>query len=321
MPELRGEEREFGQAVVAAAAALNVPESVVEKDYWITQILRALRTEYFGRFVMKGGTSLSKGYGLIQRFSEDVDILLVPQAGDADSNRVDELMSAIERSVDSVTGMATRRERAEEGIAIVTVAPYPNVSTTDTATFAREVRIDHGVPGGPFPSESREVRTLLGDGLSAQGVDIREYEDLGAFSVQMLHPSRTLVEKLCVVSSIGQRIAAGNDNVRSREARHFYDIWCLLDETESPALEYLRTKDSVVDIFNDCVQITERFYGVVPHRPEADFATCEVFSDATVLGKIRRSYDRMCRELVFPGSSCPSLDEVAERVRSYSADL
>jgi len=55
-----------------AGEILDLPHGVVEKDYWVTQALRALQATYPGEFIFKGGTSLSKGFALIQRFSEDI---------------------------------------------------------------------------------------------------------------------------------------------------------------------------------------------------------------------------------------------------------
>jgi Nucleotidyl transferase AbiEii toxin, Type IV TA system len=79
---LFGDEDGFDVAIGRAAGALgDLDPSFVEKDYWVTQVLRVLQTEYPGDFFFKGGTSLSKGYDIIERFSEDVDILVVPLAG------------------------------------------------------------------------------------------------------------------------------------------------------------------------------------------------------------------------------------------------
>lgn len=320
MSTLREDPREYQQAILRAAAEMNVPEQVIEKDYWITQILREIRRDHFGKFIMKGGTSLSKGYGLIQRFSEDVDLLIIPQSNPAEVSRVDEIMRAFESSAERVTGRDARRERAEEGVASVTLVPYDAVVTDYHLEFGPEVRIDHGVPGGPLPSEPREIGTLLGQGLIAGGSDVDEFDDLTTFSVPMLHPARTLVEKLCVVSSIGRRIADGNPAVRSREARHFYDIWCLLDEEQSPALQHLRTIDSVQEIFGDCVEITERFYGTTPERPDGGFAECVVFTEE-VVKQVRKSYEKMCDGLIFRGAPRPTIDDVVERVRSHSSEL
>ena len=67
----------------APPSDLGLAPLFVEKDYWVTQVLRALHDQHAGAFVLKGGTSLSKGYELIERFSEDVDILIQPAKGDS----------------------------------------------------------------------------------------------------------------------------------------------------------------------------------------------------------------------------------------------
>jgi len=62
------------------AARTGFPLQAVEKDWWATQALRAIfSTEYAPDILFKGGTSLSKGYGLIDRFSEDVDLAINPK--------------------------------------------------------------------------------------------------------------------------------------------------------------------------------------------------------------------------------------------------
>src|SRR5271170_392115 len=60
-----------------AAESLKIRPALVLKDYWVTAVLRVLAASDFrGKFLFKGGTSLSKGWKLIDRFSEDVDLLL-----------------------------------------------------------------------------------------------------------------------------------------------------------------------------------------------------------------------------------------------------
>lgn len=65
----------FQEFVQFAAQAMRVPESYVEKDYWVTRALRNLSVPALSsRVVFKGGTSLSKAYNFINRFSEDIDL-------------------------------------------------------------------------------------------------------------------------------------------------------------------------------------------------------------------------------------------------------
>jgi predicted nucleotidyltransferase component of viral defense system len=70
--------------VSAASDAMRIPVEFVEKDFWVTELLRTVVSEAAAGgavAVFKGGTSLSKAYRIVERFSEDVDILLVPPAG------------------------------------------------------------------------------------------------------------------------------------------------------------------------------------------------------------------------------------------------
>ena len=73
LPERRAE------IFTQVAQRMGLPVQAVEKDWWVTQALRAtFSCEYADSILFKGGTSLSKGYGLIDRFSEDVDLAIHP---------------------------------------------------------------------------------------------------------------------------------------------------------------------------------------------------------------------------------------------------
>src|SRR5215813_12527108 len=86
---------------LGAAARLGAPEQNVEKDFWVTWTLDVLFNGLpagHPRFLFKGGTSLSKGYGLISRFSEDIDITVFREdLGQAASVPELELMSRKKR--------------------------------------------------------------------------------------------------------------------------------------------------------------------------------------------------------------------------------
>jgi predicted nucleotidyltransferase component of viral defense system len=71
------EHPDFDQAIIRAAEHFRprgLREALIEKDYFVTEVLRIIEQETGSRVIFKGGTSLSKGWGLIQRFSEDIDI-------------------------------------------------------------------------------------------------------------------------------------------------------------------------------------------------------------------------------------------------------
>jgi predicted nucleotidyltransferase component of viral defense system len=69
---------DFRDLIAVTAREHGIDPGLVEKDYWIMHALWGLQ-ELGLTFELKGGTSLSKGYGLIHRFSEDIDILIHPE--------------------------------------------------------------------------------------------------------------------------------------------------------------------------------------------------------------------------------------------------
>ena len=78
---LRSDPATFEALRDQAAASLGVDPGLVEKDYWATEVLRvAVSSAADAVPVFKGGTSLSKAYRIIERFSEDIDLLIVTDA-------------------------------------------------------------------------------------------------------------------------------------------------------------------------------------------------------------------------------------------------
>ena len=75
---IRLDKKERSQAFRIASQQLGYPAYVIEKDLWVTYMLDTLfnRVELQHRILFKGGTSLSKCYNLIDRFSEDIDLSL-----------------------------------------------------------------------------------------------------------------------------------------------------------------------------------------------------------------------------------------------------
>ncbi len=79
------EHPDFEQAVIRAAdhfRGKGLRPAIIEKDYYVTEVLRIIAATAGDKVIFKGGTSLSKGWNLIQRFSEDIDLFLDPLAFD-----------------------------------------------------------------------------------------------------------------------------------------------------------------------------------------------------------------------------------------------
>ena len=95
----KAETKFFSDLIRATSQFLNINEIFIEKDYWITLVLNRLsKTNYADETVFKGGTSLSKGFGLINRFSEDVDIA-ISNAKQKSGNVVKNIIRNVEKEI------------------------------------------------------------------------------------------------------------------------------------------------------------------------------------------------------------------------------
>ncbi len=96
---LHKDKSNFEDAVRITAQQTNIKEEFIEKDYWITLVLSYLaKSEFASQVVFKGGTSLSKGFGLIERFSEDVDIALI-EGSKKSGSKIKNIIRAIEKDI------------------------------------------------------------------------------------------------------------------------------------------------------------------------------------------------------------------------------
>jgi hypothetical protein len=172
-------------------AKVSYPVSIVLKDYWVCQLLGALHEEFPGTFLLKGGTSLAKGWGLIDRMSEDVDILVseaVDESNDAKERRLLEMTrSAAERlgldwRVRRQPGRAPDAHRDDLFL-------YDPLGFEAVGVDLNGVLLQSGFGQGWEPHELIDVRPIL-----ASVTDGAEtFDDLGAIRVLALRPVRTLI--------------------------------------------------------------------------------------------------------------------------------
>lgn len=312
---------EFGPTLDALAERLGISATAVEKDYWVSEVLRVLVANFPDDFIFKGGTSLSKGYGIVERFSEDIDVLVLP--GERGRGAVDKLMKAMSDAAATGIGGQASGAGAETGRHRSYTVSYP-ATREPTSLIATSVLLEMGVRGGPYPHEPVAIRSLLGDALRAAGTDLEDYEDLAPFDVQVLHPTRTLLEKLVYIHGLVLQLAA-NEALQSppQSGRHFYDVHQLLGDAR--VLAFMQDRDRTLEVVSDIDDITQRYFGGmngITSRPEGGFATSPAFDPSTsVSGRLRTAYDATMPELYFGGGALPNWEEICTRVATFAALL
>jgi hypothetical protein len=154
--------------------------------------------------VFKGGTSLSKGWQLIDRFSEDVDLFVDPTRFDptlVTSRAIDRELRTLRDAVASHPAFTLRSELGQT-IGGRARADYFAYVTRFNALrgVAATVRVEPGVQSGDHPVEQRRISSLVADFVIEQGLG-EIARDLSSFEMTMLHFRRTFVEKLFTIQS------------------------------------------------------------------------------------------------------------------------
>jgi hypothetical protein len=308
----------FAQTIAAAAEHLSVPQLAVEKDYWVCQALRAIEEHAPGETIFKGGTSLEK-QRLIERFSEDIDLLVV---GVYDSRR------AIERAL---KGMCAAAQNALPGSvaekrnsggkpgsmhrSVYLSAPLSQQTSSSLAIAdPGGILVELGQSGGDHPADRRPVTSILARQLATADVPVEAFADLASFEVLMLHPARTLLEKLLRVNNFVLDAARRSDHGWTRIGRQFYDIWALLGDDQ--VVTFLQDRVTAAAVLADCIRVSEDFAPDLP-PPSGGFAACEAFNpDWDHASQLRVEHDSAMRDLYYGATTPPSYDDVIERIKS-----
>ena len=100
----------FEELIIGAANELMIPTKIVEKDYYVTMVLKSLAGKVED-MVFKGGTSLTKCYQLLERFSEDIDISYTAESGTPGEARKKQLKKAVVATMEKFQFPITNLEK------------------------------------------------------------------------------------------------------------------------------------------------------------------------------------------------------------------
>jgi len=306
--------RDFRAELLGAAEHLSVPVLAVEKDYWVTQALRGMVAEHPDGFIFKGGTSMTKGWRIGSRFSEDIDILVVERPEPDSVHGRDKILKAICESAARACGGSADRLLGGKGEHRTVNVSYDAHFAGD-GTLLDHIRLELGYSGGPTPTGIQLLTSLLAEALVSLGVDVSENPDLQPISVICLHPGRTLIEKIMILNSKIGPATTRAEVISARTARHFYDVHELLGDAR--VLDLLQDRDAFGAIVEEHLAVSEAFGGSLP-RPLDGFADAYAFNAAGAHRDVLAgAYAEGMEALYYgPPDALPSWDEVVARVRS-----
>lgn len=214
----------FRQTIQFTADQMGIPAIYVEKDYWVTYALFTIFSNKIGEdTVFKGGTALSKCYDIIERFSEDIDLVVLRRAGES-NNKLTTKIKAIGNVVNNflpeieLAGITNKM-----GMNRKTAHSYNKEFKGDYGHIRDAIVIEATWLGYHEPYTSKNIISFVGNMMIKNGqTNVATENGLLPFSLLVLEPVRTICEKIMslVRFSYGKNPMADLKN----KVRHTYDL-------------------------------------------------------------------------------------------------
>ncbi|HED05681.1 MAG TPA: nucleotidyl transferase AbiEii/AbiGii toxin family protein [Ignavibacteria bacterium] len=222
----------FEDAIIATSQLKGLAEIYVEKDYWVTLALYSIFSNEIGKFcIFKGGTALAKCNHLIDRFSEDIDIVLLKQ-GNANSNQLKNKLKRITKIVgELIPEIEIQGITNKKGMIRKTAHNYPKIFEGLFGQISDNLIVEATWLGSFEPFEKGNVSSLIYEMMIAtnQHKVANEY-GLNPFEVNVLSTKRTFCEK--IMSLV--RFSYTNTPIEdlNNKIRHIYDLNQMLKNKE-----------------------------------------------------------------------------------------
>ena len=231
----------FADAIMAASqrkedGGLGINQVFIEKDYWITRSLKMLsESRDAASAVFKGGTSISKAFGLGARFSEDIDIAITTDSARTD-NQTKSLISRIAHAMSAGLTEVEMPDTRKFSKYRKAYYRYPGIGGIGSSDAIKSgiIQLEIVSFANPYPYLRVKVGSLLRDFLLKAGrQDVADEYGLGEFEINVLDLKRTAVEK--VVSLVRQSLSDDYVTNLIAKIRHFYDLHFLWQDEECRA--------------------------------------------------------------------------------------
>lgn len=301
--------------------ARQIDEAAAEKDWWVTAVLYALFHSSVSEYLLfKGGTSLSKGWDIINRFSEDIDLALsrdyflnVKQLSCASCTSNTQIHHLREKGQDFLYGEFKDELSAklvEMGLEVtvltdndisnengepqkvphdkdtsVLYVQYPSLYDSQAAYAIPTVKVEISVLSMSEPYEMRRISSLIEQTFKDEDVD----SDL-VQTIRTVSPARTFLEKAFLLCEEFQK-----DKPRThRMTRHFYDLEKLM---QTPYAE-MALNDLV--LYHEIVEHRRKFYhvGYVDYDKELP-ATIQIVPSDELMSSYEADYNEMKESFIY----------------------
>lgn len=229
----RNQFAEWKEIIETVARELGRSEQMVEKDTIQSMFLYELAKSELP-FVFKGGTSLSKAYHLIERFSEDIDLSMKRKPTQSEKVKAKELI------LDIAERLGLQLLNSGDIMSRYDYNKYVFKYNSMFATVPLEIIVETNYYLSAYPAKKQAVGSFIGDFCKERGITLPVFFDAAEVVMHVQTMERTLVDKVFAVCDY--RI----QNMLDRDSRHLYDICKLVGQVELN--EYM---DELIDRVRD----------------------------------------------------------------------
>ena len=316
------EHEQFNLFLKQTSEKMGLSIGVIEKDYWVTRVLRELALSGFAdEFIFKGGTSLSKiWFEDFGRFSEDIDILLTTKSKHR-SDMVKRLREFV-NFADLIDGIDFVKENStdleKDVIGGKFYYKYAGLHKDDCPEFIkREILLEPGYRGGSYPTIKKEMNSFVASTILSHfgnqiPPELLEYkDDINCFSLQALGPERIFLEKLEAIKN------SYNKGKIIEATRHYYDLYNLIKLEEIQNLK--NNSNEIKEILEDISKNSKKYYGVKEPSTLESIKTCKALSiDFSEIAKLE---DRYKKESGLYYKEQPDFKKIIEKINKFIEKL
>lgn len=315
---LHSDKEAFKEIIALTAEHFGYEQSHVEKDYWVSKILRDISmSEYADKTYFKGGTSLSKAYGLIERFSEDLDLFVFTGDRSASKQAEKTLNKKITKYIAKLNSDIYKADLSESGGNYRKLYfSYDNVFQGVGLKEHLEVEIKScDLPDKElmyYPADKRVIKPIVTAFLESIGKEelISAY-GLESFEMQCINPRKTICDKVSRLVKLSY-----DDDATALLAKHIrdvYDLSALYNNQEYN--DYLHSEDFLDAMFRVTVED-----GLNKNsRSHLSLADAPIFNDAEAvmaLPEVYTAYTTDLKKLTFDKSKMPPIDKAVEALKN-----
>jgi predicted nucleotidyltransferase component of viral defense system len=304
----------FRELVELSADCFGYAQSHVEKDYWVCKILKELAlSEYSGRIFFKGGTSLAKAYGLIFRFSEDLDMFIY--SGNPQSSKQAEktLNRNISHFVIENNKEMYREELSKTGgdfrkLAFFYDTHYESAGLKENLEVEIKCCTLEDKSGMYYPAEKRLIEPIVTEYLKEiETQDLINRFEIQAFEVQVVHPKRTLCDKISRLTRLSY-----NNDFEMQIAKHIRDVYDIYSLLTVPEYSDFIGMDEFMEALKHVTDEDGLYRNSQSHNSISQAVVFARTEQTLKLPAIARAYNTELKKLMFDIDKLPKLEVVIE---------